>query len=110
MSENLRSWADRLLTGELLPTLNIAVLLIPVIAMAMQLGSAAANLVTATSPTDVAELETPPATQAPAEPSRIEEDPRSATPASRSGPSAPARMPQPIGDRSLADPLLGYGI
>jgi len=105
--DELRSLAE-----QVLPTLNFAVLLIPVIAVAMQLGSAAAGFVAATSPTDVAELDTPVQTRTQAATQRSSvDDPRPATPDPRPSPSAPLRMhDDPIGDRSLADPLLGYGI
>lgn len=105
-SDRNSSWAENLL-----PPLNFAVLLIPVIAMAMQLGSAAAGLVAATNPTDVADLDTPAQTRTRVEPQRSDEEDLRASPQHpASGPSAPRRPHPPSGDPALADPLLGYGI
>lgn len=96
MSENLRTLADRI-ERQLLPVLNIAVLLIPVIALAMELGSGAAGLAASRRP--AADL----ASRRPAA--------DGSTPAqTRTRVEQPLPAMQPIADRSLADPLLGYGI
>lgn len=102
-SDRLSSWVENLL-----PPLNFAVLLIPVIAMAMQLGSAAARLVAATNPTDVADLEIPARARTRAEPQLDSGDDLRATPDPAPSPSAAPHPP--IADPTLGDPLLGYGI
>jgi hypothetical protein len=97
---------------ELLPLLNIATLVIPVLAMAMQLGSAAAGLVAATEPTDVAQLDTPARARAEPEP-RAVPLPRSDAGASE---GVASESNSSMGDRSpsaspwSSDPLLGYGL
>ena len=107
MSEKIsRPWIET----DLLPLLNLAMLVIPAVAMAMQLGSAAAGLVAATEPTDVAQLETPARPHARVQ---ADEQPR---PSQDRAPDdldlIVTANPEPAGDRSSwsADPLLGYGI
>jgi hypothetical protein len=106
MASNSRTWFERI-EQELLPTLNFAVLLIPVVVGAMQLGSAAAGFVAATRPTDVAKLETPSQPRDRARSSVHDSAPQAAS--EKPGASAPSSS-SPRGDRSLTDPLLGYGI
>lgn len=102
-SDRISPWVENLL-----PPLNFAVLLIPVIAMAMELGSAAARLVAATNPTDVAGLETPAQARTWGEPQHVDGDARRGTPDPE---PSPASQPHAlIRDPVLGDPLLGYGI
>lgn len=115
MNGNSRSLAERV--EQVLPTLNLAVLLIPVVVMAMQLGSAAAGFVAATAPTDVAELETPVQARTRPEPPNASAPPQSGHPTARNGQQgemarrvAEPATPPPGSAPSLADPLLGYGI
>ncbi len=95
-----------------LPILNLLVLLIPVVATAMQLSSAAADLVTrSASPADVAELETPALRErAPVElPADEPRAPPIVEPARPSEPPGPPEPVRPAASGFHASPL-GYGL
>jgi hypothetical protein len=97
--------------ADLLPTLNLLVLVIPIVATAMQLSSSAASFATeAVRPADVAKLETPALRRERAWTSP--EQPRSPSPSPAVEPTAPAPEPaRPVDSGfSVRDPLLGYGL